>query len=213
MPPTQPSKLLFKSFKPDLGAKVQVCEDDDQRVFAATAAVRDSRNCFWTGTPEAQHAIRAVCRIRCLENVRQSRHDAEGVEEVDVDASSEKSWSQWVATLSPDKKRFLEIYRSGAVKTKTRTQSGQKCECGHDWPSMRHLWQECRCFQKQRSQIQFDHQLPPSFWARQPQVFSKSGWVTFKAHKDPKRRAEMQVAGCKLGIHIIEAGWEEAPQV
>ena len=43
----------------------------------------------------------------------------------------------------------------------------------------------------------------------QPRVTSKTGWVTLHADPSPRRRAQMQIAACLLGIAVCEATAEQ----
>lgn len=45
-----------------------------------------ANNCGLTGTEEAQHALRCILRLRCLNNAVLSRRDADGIANVDIDA-------------------------------------------------------------------------------------------------------------------------------
>ena len=55
--------------------------------------------------------------------------------------------------------------------------------------------------------------LLPRWFTRQPRCTAKSGWVVFRASPDRRRRACMQVAACRLGIHVLAHTWEGNPQL
>ena len=83
--------LKYVAFERPWGFRVSIAPRDDKRIYQATAAVRGlSPNEFWTGSKQAAHAVRIIARVRCLQSVHQSRQDAEGVDSVDVEASSNK---------------------------------------------------------------------------------------------------------------------------
>ncbi|CAK0812358.1 unnamed protein product, partial [Prorocentrum cordatum] len=42
--------------------------------------------------------------------------------------------------------------------------------------------------------------IPLGWWARQPRATLKTGWITFPAHASAARRAELQVAVCRMGL-------------
>ncbi|CAK0897325.1 unnamed protein product, partial [Prorocentrum cordatum] len=44
------------------------------------------------------------------------------------------------------------------------------------------------------------YHIPPGWWARQPRATLKTGWITFPAHASAARRAELQVAVCRMGL-------------
>lgn len=198
--------LQLVAFEQQRGLCLQVAQDDDERVLRVSAEVRGQEEVFWTADPAAKHAIRAIARIRCLQSVRTSRHDSEGVHEVDIEASSHRSWKAWVRSLSYDEEKLLRIFRSGATRTPTRRHREETfCPfCQALWPSLRHFWQDCPRFQERREFIQADHGLAANFWAEQPRVTSKSGWITHGASRLIGGRVGMQIAACQLGISILE---------
>ena len=103
------------------GIKISIRENDDSRIEKVTSQVRGHSKACWTSDPRAAHAIRAVARIRCLQFVKRTRQDSEGVEKVDVDASSHAGFKKWAKGLDQFEALCLEIFRSGAVKSKTRS--------------------------------------------------------------------------------------------
>ena len=178
-------KLTLLEFSPSRGLRVEFEAGDDHRVFRVTKKIRSSPSrFFWTSDPGAAHAIRAIARIRCLQKVHMTRLDSEGVDQIDVDASSHPNWKDFEKSLDAEAKMHLEIFRAGAVKTRTRHQSGLVCECcEHPWPSMRHLWQECPCFNNDRATLRQEFKLHPNFWFSQPRATSKIGWITYNADR------------------------------
>ena len=66
-------------------------------------------------------------------------------------------------------------------------------------------------FKKERQRLCTAYCLKDDWWAHQPRVTSKSGWVTFDADPDPQVRVRCQIAACQLGIQICEAFREEEP--
>ncbi|MDB4405311.1 hypothetical protein N9199_01985 [bacterium] len=193
--------IKFLACEKDWGLQVRINDNDDGRIYKVTAAARrGTAKIFWTGSRTAPHALRAIARIRCLAKVHKSRNDAEGIDDVDIEASSHANWKDWVKQLTPEDKGMLDIYRSGASKTNTRMQNKAPCRlCGHLLPSMRHLWQECIGFTTVRQKHGSDHKLQPDFFTSQPRVTSKSGWITYAAAPS----ATMQLAACQLGLCIV----------
>ena len=197
-------KVKLVGFDREKGLKIEIHRRDDRRVLKVTAAVRGRGHTFWSNDKGADHAIRAVARIRCLQLTHKSRLDSEGIDDVDVDASSSSQWQKYFKSLDDEQKHALGIYRSGAIKTNTRVRDAKPCKCcGHPWPSARHFWQECPGFQQDRREISEEHKLHPRFWAAQPRVTSKSGWITYAAARSADRRATMQIASCQLGVRIV----------
>ena len=92
-----------------------------------------------------------VLRLRCLHSVAESRNDSEGIEKVDVEASSHPIWRELVASLSAEGRTHLEMWRGGAARTQTRPDNASRCGsigrilCCALRPSARHLWAECPC--------------------------------------------------------------------
>ena len=64
---------------------------------------------------------------------------------------------------------------------------------------------DCPYFQDIREELQALHGIPDSWWAEQPRVTSKSGWVTVGAHPSAKVRVKYQITACHLGIKVLEA--------
>ena len=183
---------------------------DDFRVLKVLEGLADAQHRFWTHSKRAQHALRVIARIRCLQIVVRSRHDAEEVDSVDVDACSNKIFTKWFNSLGIHEKFCLSVFRSGAVSTETRRQTGHTCQyCGQDWPSMRHLVTECPHWARLRADLNLKYLLPPTFWTSLLRVTAKSGWITYAA--DPAsnvRRATMLLAVCQMGIGIVIGGPE-----
>ena len=63
----------------------------------------------------------AAHAVPCLASVHKSRHDAEGVDDIDVEASTSPQFMSWEAALSFEDRGRLGIYRFGATQTRTRT--------------------------------------------------------------------------------------------
>ena len=55
-----------------------------------------------------------------------------------------------------------------------------------------------------RVQLDRAYRLPAGWWPRVPRVASKSGWITYSAHRDLMLRSRMQVALCRLALMILE---------
>jgi hypothetical protein len=166
---------------------------------------------FRADSPAGLHACRIAARTVALGWVRRSRHDAEGVEDICLDAQSHAAWRKWVGALGPDDRLMLRIWRGGAVATPTRRWafgSGQThCPfCEHDLASARHLWAECIRLQAARVELSVECGIAPSWWAEQPRCTAKTGWVTRGAGPDVGRRAALQVAACRLGLLVCRLG-------
>ena len=74
----------------------------------------------------------------------------EGVEKVDVEASSDPRWKKFFESL-PVLEKFLDIFGSGAMRSQTRTGPDKTCAlCGAPRPSAQHLWGECSGMEEQR---------------------------------------------------------------
>ncbi|CAK0857078.1 unnamed protein product, partial [Prorocentrum cordatum] len=145
---------------------VFVDRNDSQQILNVTRAVRSSDFSFWTGSPAAAHVVRAIARVRCLEMVHASRLDSEGVNEVDVSASSRAIWTKWTRGLDATAKRHLEIFRGGAAKTPTHGGRAAACAaCRAQLASLRHYFQDCPLFQQERAQIARDLGFPATFLA------------------------------------------------
>jgi len=202
--------LEYIRFSEERGVLLEVSSMDDFRVLQIVEGLADAQLRFWTHSKRAQHVLRVIARIRCLQIVEPRRKDAEEVESVDVDACSNKIFTKWFHSLSIAEKFSLSVYRSGAASSETRRQTGLPCpHCGHLWPSIRHQVVECPHWDGLRADLSSKYILPPTFWTSLPRVSAKSGWITYAA--DPAsnvRRATMLRAVCEMGIGIIGGGLE-----
>ena len=167
---------------------------------------------------KAAHALRVQARALLLAKLPRTRFDSEGARHVDLEASSHQTYPTWRKKLPPFDKTLLAIWRAGACSTPTRRHQGPlfndtgealdvaHCpHCGTHHCSARHLWAECPHFNQLRLDLQTEHNVPPEWWAAQPRITAKSGWVTLGAAETPPQRAALQLAACKLGIEVLRA--------
>ena len=112
-------------------------------------------------------------------------------------------------SLSDEQAPLLHIFRCGAVSTQTRKSGGAEDICAFCGkrviPSMRHLVVECEHFSAYRRKLSRIYAIPNGWWEGQPRVLVKSGWITFGAHPQLLRRAELQVAVCSMGLEVVDA--------
>jgi hypothetical protein len=50
--------------------------------------------------------------------------------------------------------------------------------------------------------------IAAEWWALQPRVSTKSGWVVRSAHHTLEGRVERQIALCKLGTYVMQTYWD-----
>ena len=114
------------------------------------------RRRVWSDAPDALHLIRTVCRSRALEMIKKTRWDADGADDVDIEASSRFPWKDFRKKLTKQEETWLSIFRGGASSTETRRQRDeQRCSaCGQEVrPSLRHLVTECPIFDAKRKAV------------------------------------------------------------
>ena len=70
---------------------------------------------------------------------------------------------------------------------------------------MRHFWALCPKFRAKRDFLEGLFQIPSGWWALQPRVTSKSGWVVLSAADSAVQRAKCQIAACELAFEINDA--------
>ena len=199
--------LRFAGHDNKLGIGLRLLPGElDPRIAEVTAHLRDGHDFFWSNSDAAQHAIRAVSRIRLLSTVNTNRNDAAGCHDIDVDASSQKIWKQFVASLGIVDARLLAVFRGGASSTLTRkSREITYCEfCRKAFPSLRHFWQECPRFQAERNRLCAKHGVTNEWFLRQPRCTSKSGWITMTAAAIVELRAAWQIAACELGLCMLQ---------
>ena len=203
--------FIYEGFDKSHGARIGLTDHEDHRIKKITAKLRAGRNWFWTGTPEAEHAIRACCRLRLLGTCAPSRHDSEGVDRIDIEASSTKQWTNFTKGLTEDERRALSIWHSGATHTQTRRwHNGHTpveeilCTlCKQPCPSARHLWASCPGTQQYRTELGALYHVNQNWWLAQPKVTSKTGWITLDAANNVERRGALQACACAMGIKIV----------
>ena len=221
--PEPPSEFLQAAINSHLAElNLQLASWDACRVTVRLRSVRDGltrvlepyvtwSDDAWTFTVDRKagaHALRLAARYQCLLSVRRSRFDAEGITDVDIDASSHQTWRDWKATLDPKEKLLLSVFRGGAATSPTRRANmpfnNTSCPfCKAENASMRHFWALCPQFRSFRQEIEASFNVAHGWWVRQPRVTAKSGWITFDADPSPAVRAMLQVAACKLGLRIM----------
>ena len=199
--------LKLTGHSPGNGLLLEVDMNDDFRVLEATRSLRHGTSSFWSKGDAAKHALRIVSRIRLINLARTTRHDAEGVEAVDLEASSGKTWQSFKNGLSSEDLRLLKVWRGGAAPTQTRDARRYGAEacthCGAPDPSARHLWAHCSMFSSQRKALSKTYGVPLSWWGSQPKITAKSGWVTYEAHPCSLQRQRLLVMACKMGIEVM----------
>jgi hypothetical protein len=194
----------------DAAARKQRCEDraGARRVFHANSEL-------------GRHVLRTAARAKLLQKVERSRADAEAASEVDIEANTGTKLRKWVAQMSVEDKRAFSVWRGGAAWTPSRRYWKNRpledqdakvwCPCGQAVGSARHYFAECEFFAEVRAGISAEWGIPPAWWATQPRVTSKTGWVTFGAADTKDRRIELAIAASQMGIRIVRSlpGWFE----
>lgn len=162
---------------------------------------------FLASSPKGLHALRVVARAQILATTKRTRNDSEGIGDIDIEALSCQHWKRWKDRLPAEDKRRLAVWRAGAVKTPTRDPRarGSGCPwCDAQFASMRHFFAECTKFDQYSKELQGDHRILATWWALQPRVTSKTGWITLSADGCAARRAALQIPVTKLGLRIME---------
>ena len=181
----------------------------DPRVKAAIDKVRPPGTPGFRADNEAgQHTLRVIARALILKKAPgRGRQDEEGIELIDIEACSSPPWKKWKKSLNCEQTRLLGIWRGGAILTPTRRFRGRDVRAHCPWcsqtkASARHFWVECPRFQAKREKLQVEYSINPDWWALQPRVTSKTGWITITASDNANRRAQLQIAACRLGISV-----------
>ena len=188
---------------------------DDPRLiaaFARLAAQHQADPLRYRPDWDDGHLLHVTARVRALSRIKPTRADSEEADDVDVEAQSHPAFTAWSRSLQGQEAAFLRVFRGGAIKTPTRRywQRGAPaqlaCRCGHATASARHYFSECPLFADLRRQLGREYSIPPAWWASQPRITSKSGWITCSAGSNVVIRAQRQVAACRLGIEIAKIG-------
>ena len=160
-----------------------------------------------------QHTCRVFARKAALQKCSPSRHDVEGVEDVDVEVLSDSRWQRWKRQLSDAQQHALKHWRAGVVAAPSRQQGNpaRSTSCPHcsaEMASARHMWAECPQYDRLRTRLQEEFGLDSGWWKRQPRVTAKSGWVTYDAANTPDGRLKALLAANRLGVVIVEDCWK-----
>ncbi len=107
-----------------LGLLLRPAAGIDPRAAAAarSAALPGHHGAFDPASEQGQHALRIAARCRLLQPAPASerRNDEDGIQHVDVEASSAKAFADWRRSLGPTKRSLLDMWIDGAVWTPTR---------------------------------------------------------------------------------------------
>jgi hypothetical protein len=204
-----------------VGNSRPVREAADRVAILQRTAVRvQGRRVFQANSEAGRHVLRTAARARLLGTVEASRADAEGIAEVDIEASTNTKVRKWVRTLNTDGQRAFTVWRGGAAWTPSRRywRPGRPleeqdarawCLCGDAVGSARHYFAECPFFDEERARISRQWRIPPAWWTSQPRVTAKSGWITYGAAATKERRVELAVATAQMGVAIVQQvpGW------
>jgi hypothetical protein len=162
----------------------------------------------------AQHALRMAARAMLLRSIKQTRADAEGWAEVDLYANVHPRLRKWEDQLTKQDATAFRIWRGGAAWTPTRRWFRREdvpeddarlgCPlCGAEGCSARHYFAECPALAHHRELIATKYRVPEGWWAAQPRITSKSGWVTLGAAATEARRVDLAIAAAEMGVVIV----------
>ena len=169
----------------------------------------NSRNLFELSTTYGSEPGELI-----LNQICHTRFDAEGYDQINLDAYSSIAYKKITDNLSSSDLTCLFVWKSGAIKTPTRRfykrphepESRKICPwCSFPRASARHFFVDCIRFEDLRFSLQNSHHIPPPWWANQPRCTSKSGWIVHQAALTQDQRVDCAIAVCKLGIVITKA--------
>ena len=63
---------------------------------------------------------------------------------------------------------------------------------------------ECPRFEPKRLNLQCECRILPTWWAHQPRMTSKSGWITLEAATCTDRRVALQIAACRVALAVFD---------
>ena len=166
---------------------------------------------FFATSETGGHFLRAIARKVALTEVKRQRLDSEGIDNVDVLATTGIEWRRWVSKLSPEDSSALGVWRGGAVFTATRRWFQRdplemrctlcnNCHLG----SARHLWADCTHLDEVRNAIAAKYSVPAGWWQEQPRCTSKTGWIVYEADASLARRKKLAIAANELGIAVAK---------
>ena len=172
-------------------------ERADARV--AASAIQVTGAAIFDGlTQEGAHVIRVAARAKVLGTIVRRRHDSEGAAQIDLEAQSSRQWKRFLAAMSPQKLQTVAIIRGGAMWSNTRRYYKRQPEkmccslCGAQRGSIRHYLVDCPHQAGLRETLAARYQTSPEWWARQPRITTKTGWITTMAGDSVERRAQLE---------------------
>lgn len=188
----------------------------DRRVVTIIAALGYPDGSFLASSCKGKHILRVAGRAKVISKYSKSRHDIDGILDVDLNACSHGMWKKFTRQLDPVDRTHLSNFRGGASRNPVRglksvramvaTGEFQCPYCQAINPSFRHYIESCTgpggSLDLRRSQLSSEANIDPQWWTSLPIVSSKSGWICLSASSSPCRRVEMQIALCKLAISI-----------
>ena len=198
--------LVFQSLGEN-GLYLKIPHTADPKGFSSftdlTGLDRDPSNyIFRADTDPGKHLLRTFGRLCVLKQIRSSRNDAEGDLDIDVEVCSSPTWKAWQRTLLDRDKFFLEIWRSGAVRTPTRRVGAgiqPVCPyCAFPHASFRHFMAERSHF-SDFQHTSFAVDFPSN---SVPRVAIKSGWITLKMAPTVTARCDLLIRLSKLALYI-----------
>ena len=68
------------------------------------------------------------------------------------------------------------------------------------------MFARCPLLAVERARLSQQFGIPQGWWASQPRVTAKSGWVTLGAAASEAQRVDRQIAACILGMSIVQMG-------
>ncbi|CAK0901762.1 unnamed protein product, partial [Prorocentrum cordatum] len=153
--------------------------------------------------------IESLDKAKAVLNGVQPRHDEEGIDIIDIEASSAHAWRDWRQSLCPQSRSLLSVWQGGAARAPARHGRG-KCAKACPWCpellcSARHLWAACPRFAEARARLGAEVGIPADWWAARPRITAKSGWITARGGPSDGRRARLQIAAYRLGLEVLRA--------
>ena len=166
------------------------------------------RNCFPVTAGAGMHALRQIGRLALLHTVVRKRLDCEGIDNIDIEASSSKTWMAWMRKLNDIPKHLLRIFRCGAIRSPSRSTSNYDVPlCPHCnaavFPSARHLVAECSKWHHTRMAILTKCGIANVDLPSLPRCTTKSGWVTFDASVYAGLRIQIRIGVCEVALAIM----------
>ena len=187
------AEAAIEQYAEELGVQHKLTEEGEIAVKAVQKA-----------PPRPVHVLRQIARMQCLETVKGTRQDAQGIGLAAVCANEHSEWREWKKHLPGEEKMALRVFRGGAVWTPTRQSRGREehtvshvCPlCAAEYASASHYFSECPAMDGARAEMSHKYGIDEGVVAQHGGMHKKDGVGNY--HRIRRSEACGSTADCSL---------------